>query len=1192
MFLKRLEVVGFKSFADRIGIDFVPGVTAVVGPNGSGKSNVTDAIRWVLGEQSAKSLRGSKMEDVIFAGSQSRKPLNFAEVSLILDNEDARIPISFSEISVTRRVYRSGDSEYLLNNQQCRLKDITDLFLDSGLGKEAFSIISQGRVDEILNSRPDDRRTIFEEAAGVLKYKIRKKKAEDKLSETDDNLNRVLDILHELESRLEPLKEQASIAKDYLQMSEELKQLDIGLIVHDIKENRENLTALQQEFHQLKDKEIYHANKISSVEQELSGTRAQLNDIDHNLDNAQEQLVEASTELERFEGRKVLLQEKKHNIQKQLEQLEQAIKEAIEDEASLNEKKVENSSLFDNKQQEIQSLKQAIKQLEQTLNRSASEIEQEIEQQKNLYIDLLNEEATIKNDLKHIEQQMVQHEETAKRMDHQTEDLEKKLQEATNVRAELESKHAEIVGNLQGKLQQLEAFQQQLSKVNQSFEEKQQMLYKAYQHKQQLKARKDTLEELEADFSGFFHGVKEVLQARERKELTGIVGAVAELIQVEGKYSQAIETALGAASQHIVTNTEQDAQKAIGFLKAKRAGRATFLPKSVMKSRKLHPSQYEAASKHPAFLNLAFNLISFDETNRTIIENLLGNVIVASNLQGASEIARICGFKYRVVTLEGDIVNAGGSLTGGSQKQQTNLFTRKAELDTLTTQLGQMENSIVEAEKIVARLKEQSAEFGSKVNVLSADVASIRQEEMSLKAKLVEAEMQEKSLKTTVMAASSEKSSASSKTSELLTQKEEKSKRLTEISEQLKKVNDEVDNLTKVKEQMDSEKDTIREQYSEKKSELAVLQEQLSQIQLQAADIAIKQDETSKKLTVLKDELEWLQNEDEKHPSEEEIVQAIKDWQEKKESCTKEIQELRNTRNNLQQQIVKLEEELKEQQRIHKGYMENLRSIELKQNRLEFEVNRLTNQLEEDYDMYFEDAQKEVMEMDNVEQIRKKVKLLKISIEELGVVNLTAIEEYEHVEERHTFLTEQRNDLIEAQDTLKETIKELDEEMSIRFTESFSMIQHQFKLVFRELFGGGEADLVLLDPTNILETGIEIVAQPPGKKLQSLSLLSGGERALTAIALLFAILNTRPVPFVILDEVEAALDEANVARYSDYLKKLSRDTQFIVITHRKGTMEGADVLYGITMQESGVSKLVSVKLEEDVELVGQRSGNS
>lgn len=1183
MFLKRLEVMGFKSFAERIGIDFVPGVTAVVGPNGSGKSNVTDAIRWVLGEQSAKSLRGSKMEDVIFAGSESRKPLNFAEVTLVLDNTDERIAVPYTEISVTRRVYRSGDSEYLLNRQTCRLKDITDLFMDSGLGKEAFSIISQGRVDEVLNSRPDDRRLIFEEAAGVLKYKQRKKKAELKLVETDENLHRVLDILHELDHRLEPLQIQASTAKDYVRMSAELKDFDISLIVHDLSVCAKQLEAMQKEFAELESNELLLAGEISTAEKSLRQVRAELKTLDGQLDTSQEELVEATAEVERWDGRKALMHEKRSNAEKHMKQLEASLQTAMEEAEKHRLQEAEKRALFAEKQQEVSTLKQAIKQLEQALTRSVSEIEEEIETSKNKYIDLLNEEATVKNELKHIDQQLQQQQETAERITDRSAGMQKEL-ERTIAEKEIVSKQLnKLQEELQKKLALYTDMQHSLKQVSDQLDEKQNLLYKAYQYQQQLKARRETLAELEADFSGFFHGVKEVLLARDKGELAGIEGAVAELLQVTGEYSQAIETALGAASQHIVTQNEQHAQQAIAWLKQRRAGRATFLPKSVMKSRRLSDTQISAVSSHPSFVNMAYNLVTFEESNRSIVENLLGNVLVAANLDGASQIARMLGFKYRVVTLDGDIVNAGGSLTGGSVKQQTSLFTRKAELDDLSVKMAEMEQSIQSAERTVAIEKEKVSALRDDLEEVRLLTEELRTQEQQQKSSLLELDMQEKNLRTSVTLATSEQTSMSTRHETLAEQKVQAEKRLQELSTELAEINELVEQLTVAKAQGDTQKDVLRDQIGEKRSQLAVAQEQLSQLQLTIADVAVHLSKSNESIEKISQEIEWFQSDAGLNgPSMEEIEQSIVEWSKKRQTLLDIIAEKREQKEAMQAKLTAIEEDVKEKQRMHKGYVEAINTLSIKRSRLQYEQAGLMTQLEENYELTTEAAAELAEEIEDVDQMRRKVKLLKQSIEELGPVNLAAIEEFERVQERHAFLTEQRNDLLEAKETLHEAIKEMDGEMSTRFHDTFTNVRAQFKNVFRELFGGGQADLVLINPDNLLETGIEIVAQPPGKKLQSLSLLSGGERALTAIALLFAILNTRPVPFCILDEVEAALDESNVIRYSQYLKKFSKETQFIVITHRKGTMEGADVLYGITMQESGVSKLVSVKLEEDV----------
>lgn len=1182
MFLKRLEVIGFKSFADRIGIDFVPGVTAVVGPNGSGKSNVTDAIRWVLGEQSAKSLRGAKMEDVIFAGSESRKPLNFAEVTLILDNSDDRLPLDYNEISVTRRVFRSGDSEYLLNKQSCRLKDITDLFMDSGLGKEAFSIISQGRVDEILNSRPEDRRSIFEEAAGVLKYKLRKKKAEHKLFETDDNLHRVLDILHELDDRMEPLQMQASAATDYLRMSEELKDVDLGLIAFDLDRLEKRLIDVKQEVDLFESEEQQLEQVIGKMENELQIVRKELTEQDSIIDDSQEALVEASSELERWDGRKQLMAEKRQNMDQQIEKLRTTIAELEDDKSQLTILLEQKQAGATKARAELRDVQNEVKQLDHLLKQSSAEIELQIEDYKSTYIDLLNEEATVKNELKHLDQQLLQQNEFKDKMSSEYQQIREDLSEVTAQKKLVEQQLGQIRSELEAKLAKHKELLQTFSEDKDSLESKQKMLYQAYQHQQQLKARKESLEALEADFSGFFQGVKEILVARENNELTGITGAVAELIQVKPAYAKALETALGGAMQHIVTETDQDARKAIAFLKNKRSGRATFLPKTVMKSRKIQPDVLRNVTSHPSFIQTADELVHFDVSSTSIVENLLGNVIVAKDLPGASQIAKSIQYRYRVVTLDGDIVNAGGSLTGGFTKQQSSVFSRKAELEELSVKLKEMDKSIHTAEHQVSTVKMAIDRQAEQLESLRTEGDTSRATELELSSKLRELETSFKRLNERAFISDSETKDVSSRHELVKDKKNQAEQRLRELKAELDTINETINRLTNLKSKTLSERDQLTEQMAELRSKQAVLTEQLKVAEQTVAELQETMQKVTQKLEHATQEMQWYESGDNQSgPTPDEINQQLTDWTKKKQALVQLIAQGREKRAQIHIHLQQVELQLKKNQHLHKQKLDALRSAEVKMNRLDVEQSTLHTVLEENYHLMAVELELPNMETFEEEVSRKKVRLLKQSIEELGPVNVSSIEEFERVSERHAFLTDQRQDLLDAKETLHEAIKEMDEEMTSRFSETFHAIRAQFGRVFRELFGGGQADLILTDPSDMLETGVEILAQPPGKKRQNLSLLSGGERALTAIALLFAILNIRPVPFCILDEVEAALDESNVVRYSQYLKKFSHDTQFIVITHRKGTMEGADVLYGITMQESGISKLVSVKMQEE-----------
>lgn len=1182
MFLKRLEVMGFKSFADRIGIDFVPGVTAVVGPNGSGKSNVTDAIRWVLGEQSAKSLRGAKMEDVIFSGSDSRKPLNFAEVTLILDNADGRVPLDYSEVSVTRRVFRSGESAYLLNKQNCRLKDITDLFMDSGLGKEAFSIISQGRVDEILNSKAEERRSIFEEAAGVLKYKQRKKKAEVKLNETDENLNRVLDILHELDGRMEPLQIQASTARDYLDMNEQLKDADIALLAFDAGNLEQELEQLTFDAAAHTEKEQQLSADIQLKERAVAKIRRTLADLDNKIDQAQNSLVEASAETEKWQGRKLLMSEKKSNAHRQAKQLQGNVDAEKIENVFLEKKHTEQLVLLEERKVELQTIRAAIKQLEEQLNRSPADIENEIENCKSIYIELMNEQATVKNELKNIGLQAQQLSESTGRIESQRTDFTAELSKLESEKTKAEQNAQEIRTLLDDKRQQYKDSEAAYQQQKQNFEQKQSMLFQAYQSQKQLAARIGTLQELEADFSGFFQGVREVLVAREKGHLAGIRGAVAELAQVEKTHAKAIETALGASSQHIVTENEQHAREAIDFLRKKRAGRSTFLPMTVMKARKIPEHTLATVREHPSYISMAFELVSYDPQYSMIIENLLGNVIIATDLKGATAIARATGNRFRVVTLEGDIVNAGGSMTGGASKMQASFFTRKAELEQLLVQASELKETILNAEKTVQKEQADVKAAEESIQILRAEGEKYR--DMEAESAIILREI-EAVLKTTIERFRLFEAQQKNREYDLTAitgRQETAASRLESIVKELHAITVKIDELTLFKQQNESARDQVLEKLAEQKSLYAVTKERVTQLTASEAELSERLEKSNRKLQEHQKELQWIQSEEAaKVYSDEEILREIESWSAKKVQIQQTVNQTKEQRAEQQNGLNELEENLREQQRIYKGYVEAIRICEVKSTRLDVQIQSLIAQLEASYQLTLEQAKQFEM-MDEETVVRRKVKLLKQSIEELGPVHLGAIEEFDHVSDRHAFLTEQRNDLNEAKDTLRTLIREMDGEMTSRFDETFHAIRKQFQRVFKELFGGGSADLVLTDPQDLLMTGVEIIAQPPGKKLQNLTLLSGGERALTAIALLFAILNVRPVPFCVLDEVEAALDESNVVRYSQYLKKFSEDTQFIVITHRKGTMEGADVLYGITMQESGISKLVSVKLEEKI----------
>jgi chromosome segregation protein len=1135
VFLKRLDIVGFKSFAERIAVDFVPGVTAVVGPNGSGKSNITDAIRWVLGEQSAKSLRGSKMEDIIFSGSDSRKPLNFAEVTLTLDNEDGALPLDYNEISVTRRIFRSGESEFYINNKACRLKDIVVLFMDSGLGREAFSIISQGKVEEILNSKPEDRRTIFEEAAGVLKYKTRKKQAEGKLKDTEENLNRVNDILFELENQIEPLKIQASMAKDFLEQKEMLQQFEVAVTVYEIEELHDHWKKLSETVQQHKQNESKQSALLQTKETEFENKREHLSHLDESINHLQKVLLHTSEDLEKLEGRKEVLKERKKNSSQNKEQLEKNLEELTTKVSSLQKQKQTLENQLHHLSNEAVTLRSQLKEKQAQLTLLNENIEQKIDDLKSEYIEVLNEQAASKNEVNFLVQQL---EQLQKRNVKQKDENEKYIVQRNQIREKLidiTNKLKSIQSEMENHLLLYRDERKSLENLKETYEKQEKTLYQAYQYVQQSKSRKEMLEEMEDSFAGFFQGVKEVLKAR-GSTLSGIEGAIAELISVPKEYDVAIETALGASMQHIVVQNEQHGRNAIQYLKQNRYGRATFLPLTVMKGKTLAHSQIRLIEDHPTYIGVASDLVSFDPKYRDVITNLLGFVVITNDLKGANELAKLLQYRCRFVTLEGDLVNAGGSMTGGAVKQNTSsLLSRKTELDELKAKIADMDTKTSKLEEKVKELKILLKDKETKIEQIRKYGETLRLKEQSMKAERRETELQEKNMNERLSIYDLGRQEFEAEHGKNSERKEKVEALLLQYQQKIIQLDKEIQQLSEQKNRQTLSKDALLAEISELKVLVASKNEQVNHLKERSASVTNDLHESQKKLEFFKEDLYFLNDEmSESSSGEMQLEKAAQDKaQEKKDTIT------------------------------------------------------LIAHLSEEYLLSFEAAKEEYPLILPIDEAKKKVKLIKLALDELGNVNLGAIEEYDRVSQRYEFLLEQRDDLVEGKTTLFQVIDEMDEEMKRRFQETFEGVRFHFESVFKELFGGGRADLRLTNCDDLLNTGVDIVAQPPGKKLQNLGLLSGGERALTAIALLFSILKIRPVPFCILDEVEAALDEANVYRFSQYLKRYGKESQFIVITHRKGTMEEADVLYGVTMQESGVSKLVSVRLEDTNELVAQ-----
>ncbi|EHS58739.1 chromosome segregation protein SMC [Paenibacillus sp. Aloe-11] len=1184
MFLKRIELAGFKSFADKTEMEFVRGITAVVGPNGSGKSNISDGIRWVLGEQSAKSLRGGKMEDIIFAGSDARKAVNYGEVSLTLDNEDQALPLDFGEVTVTRRVHRSGDSEYFINRQSCRLRDITELFMDTGIGKEAYSIIGQGRIEEILSTRSEDRRGIFEEASGIVKYKSRKKEAVRKLDDTEQNLLRIHDLVSELEDQIGPLKEQSEKAIHYKELRSELKSKEISMYVHQIEQIHTSWSDATSKLALLQQEQLQLSTVVSRHDAMLESERNELRQLEEQVERLQSDLLQYSEATEKSEGYGELLKERTRNLQANREQL---ILSLSTSEARHSDRKNELDQLNEKLSAlivELEELRARLSDEEAKLIGVTGGISQEQEESlKGNLLELMNQMAQARNEIRYTDQQKEALERRVNRVSDESGKWEAQKveldQRKKGLEAAIQKLGQEISSLRSGYIQGSEKYQA-LQKL---LEESQGTIRKWEQKREAQISRRDTMKEMQDDFDGFMLGVKEVLKAARKETLHGVHGAVAELIRVPEHLEQAMETALGASVQHIVMENESVSRQAISFLKQRQLGRATFLPMDVIRPRQIGAGERQIAESADGFIGIGADLVQYDERYAGIVGSLLGNVVIARTLEDANRIAARCQYRYRVVTLEGDVVNAGGSMTGGSQfKKNANLLGRKRQLD-------QLDQDILDTEQQIARLRQSAVDTKRQLEETQTRLEELRQagdvkrgEEQQTAMELKQLEHELRHVLEQVAASSQEKKGFDQEIKELETAREEALAKLAALEEEEKKTHQAIHAAEfarkaneSAKEQLQGELTNLKVREGKLDQERFSLEEQLRR--LRGDYDTLGKDSRQNKTLLASIEADLLTNEQESVKQ----IENLNQYRLKKEEASQQLEFKRAARSSLSKKLELAENETKEQRIQLKSVEEQLRQTEIGVNRLDVELENVLKKLSDDYELSYELAKQRYPVPEDIEGTQAEVQRLKRGISGLGEVNLGAIEEYQRVHERYTFLDEQKSDLVEAKTTLYQVIREMDDEMSKRFKSTFDAIRREFGTVFSKLFGGGRADLVLLDPERLLETGIDIVAQPPGKKLQNLQLLSGGERALTAMALLFAILHVKPVPFCVLDEVEAALDEANVVRFAQYLREFSEQTQFIVVTHRKGTMEESDVLYGVTMEEGGVSKLVSVKLDSD-----------
>lgn len=1179
MQLKKIILKGFKSFPEKTELTFNHGVTGIVGPNGSGKSNIIEAIRWVMGEQSAKRLRGDRMNDVIFSGTHERKPLNIAEVELILDNADGYLDIEFEEVSVLRRISRTGDSTYMINQQECRLRDISDLFMDSGLGRESFSIISQGQVEAVFNSKPEDRRGIFEEAAGVYKYKVRKQDAERKLDQTQENLDRVQDILYELEAQLEPLKKQSDIAQSYLNQKEQLTDLDVSVTVVKIKELVETIKQDKMKHQALGEKLEGVLNKIEEFERKQSKQKANLQEFEDLRDQLNQNLVEIVRKRERTEAALNLFDEKARHKEVFIHEKEVAIERLTKQNSNLEEELAEVMEWFNKETNELNRLMSELKELEEKRKYLEGDKAEQMEEIRGSYIESLQKQTSLRNEKKYLEQELSRNKRDEEKTQAHISTLREEVSTQKEKLAEKEEEYQAVSGQL---LSLLNAFNEIESIRIEKKEENQRKNQRTQQTRHELeraKAKQSSLFDMQENYAGYYAGVRAIMQ--EKNRLEGIIGTVAELIEIPKDYLQAIDTVLGTRGQFVVVEDEKAGRSAINYLKQYKKGRATFLPITTIQSRYIPDSMLERIASLPGYIGVASELVKNKRDVQNIIDNLLGQTIVAETLESANKIARATQFRNRVVSLEGDVINAGGSMTGGGGRQNTTspIFTQKVELDTLTKFIDQNEKVVLEMQAQQEELEEELQKLETQATTVRIQGEEMRLKEQQLKNEVehldTEVNRLERQLKATSFEESEQKSLLETYSKQLGTLETD----LKEITERLEESNRRMELLSSEQENIDEEKEKIASailEISEKRNDV---REKLAEIRSnrQYLESQVKQNQTQ--ITELKADIESFGTEmevDSKEELESNLEKLIVEQSsiEKKQIEVKERLQVENKETSV------LSEQLQKLNGRQQYLAEERSKLAVELSRNDVRMDHSLNYLVDEYKIGFEEAKLLETPDISLEEAQKKVRLLKKGIEELGPVNLNSVTEYEHVNERYTFLSKQQNDLIDAKVQLYHTMDEMDAIVEKQFEETFIRIQEEFAKVFPKMFGGGYAELVLNQPDNLLETGIEIIAQPPGKRLTRLSLLSGGERALTAISLLFAIIQVNPVPFCILDEAEAALDDANVIRFGRYLEEFEGDTQFIVITHRKGTMEHANQLYGVTMQEKGISKIVSVSLNE------------
>ncbi|MGQ7461313.1 chromosome segregation protein SMC [Streptococcus suis] len=1173
MYLKSIEMQGFKSFADKTKVVFDRGVTAVVGPNGSGKSNITESLRWALGESSAKSLRGGKMPDVIFAGTESRKPLNYASVVVTLDNSTGFIANKNKEIKVERHIYRSGDSEYLIDGQKVRLRDIHDLFMDTGLGRDSFSIISQGRVEAIFNSKPEERRAIFEEAAGVLKYKTRKKETESKLAQAQGNLDRLDDIIYELDNQVKPLEKQALTAKQFLELDGQRKELYLDVLVAQLTKGKETLTAKERELEAVKSELTSYYQQRSELEQENQSLKEKRHRLTEQMEREQAVLLDLTkliSDLERkIELHKLESSQNESSRQEAQSRLETLVAKRgqLEEEIGFKQENLETLGAS------LSKLKKEIASVDKEISYFSEDPDQVLDHLREQYVTLMQEEAEASNRLTKLQQDIANQISLSesKSADLARLQAEKNLAQEELDKSRFALEQADRV--LQDLLAAYQAKKEELDQAQAAYQAEQTSLFDLLDLLKGKQARQSSLEAILKNHSNFYAGVKAVLQAA--PSLGGIIGAVSEQLTFDTRYQTALEIALGGASQNVIVEDEATAKRAIAFLKEKRQGRATFLPLTTIKPRQLTSQQLALLQASEGFLGLASDLVTYQPNLDAIFQNLLGTIAIFDSIDHANQAARATKFQVRMVTMDGAEIRPGGAFAGGSNRNNSTTFI-KPELDALLREIAELSSQLKEQENLVATKKTSLDHVRESLETIKTEGEEARLSQQSAR---IHQEQADNRLAQVTAQYDLQMSQVSPSI-------------LTELEEEATKEEGNLQELTEKKQALDNQINQVRDNRDS-------IQESLQKLQSQKGQLTLEQAEVSSQLRFEQTDLGRLQ--EEKGATEKEIsiledlinqkVEALEDTS--IEVLEEQLQTATDKQSQTNQIQIRLKFELEDidgQFEDLEGRLEQARTknddLIRKQAKLEADCEQagdrlrtLLGHLTEHFKVSFEEAQSQAKEVENLPLAEQTLKELERAIRALGPVNLDAIEQYDEVNNRLTFLNEQRTDILSARDLLLNTIHEMDDEVKERFKVTFEAIRESFKQTFRQMFGGGSADLILTEQ-DILTAGVEISVQPPGKKIQSLNLMSGGEKALSALALLFSIIRVKTIPFVILDEVEAALDEANVKRFGDYLNRFDKDSQFIVVTHRKGTMAAADAMYGVTMQESGVSKIVSVKLKD------------